>query len=79
MSNIGYSRYDEPQEWGFDDLVPEDELGDMKHKMKNILDIVYGDSDIEDLEYELESLAAYFDLKLPPKAFKIARIKEQNG
>ena len=55
------------------DEIPD--LDDMKVRMKNVLDIVYGDSEIEDLEIELEELAAHLDLKLPPRAFKITRIK----
>lgn len=74
MQNIGYSRYDEPLEEAQECYVHEDEVVEMKQKMKTILDIVYGNSDIEDLEYELESLASHFNLKLPPKAFKITRI-----
>jgi hypothetical protein len=74
MSNIGYSRYDEPLDAAHDCYIHEDDVVEMKHKMKTILDIVYGERDIEDLEYELENLAAHFDLKLPPKAFRITRI-----
>lgn len=74
MNHIGYSRFDEPEIFEVEqEYVHVDELHDMKQKMKSILEIVYGDKDVEDLEYELEGLASYFDLKLPARAFTLAR------
>lgn len=74
MSNIGYSRYDEPNtEWVNDIVFQQDEVLDMKQKMQNILATVYGNNDIEDLEYELEQLASYFNMRLPAEPFKLKR------
>ena len=77
MNNIGYSRYDEPvtNAWLTEQAIDQDDLKNMKAKMKNILATVYGDNEIEDLEYELEQLASYFGMKLPAEPFKLKRTK----
>ena len=76
MNHIGYSRYDEP-DYFYDsaDLYKDCEKEEVRGALNAIFDIVYGDREIEDLEYELEQLAWMFDMKLPSKPFNLTRIR----
>lgn len=76
MNQIGYSRYDDPTYFDHEEeYVHVDSLHEMKETMKTILNIIYSDRDVEDLEYEIENLARCFDMKLPPRAFTLGRTK----
>ena len=71
-----YSAHDYSYEFEneFKTLHIED-FDDMRKHMKNILSLVYLDGDLEDLEIELEELAAHFDLNLPKAVMNLERKK----
>lgn len=76
--------YLEPQEYYEDstraDWIHIDDLQDsfdkMKENLENILDVLYGDADVEDIEIDVEALCKQLGTKFPSKALKIAKSQE---
>jgi len=70
---LGYSRYDEPYYEEENDFVHVDEVEEMRKAFVDIIRSLYGDGDIEDLDYEVEHLCDLLEIHRPSLPLNVER------
>ena len=74
MKDIGYSRFDDTEEYDDrNEFIHQEEVEAMRLAFVEILRLVYGSGDIEDLDYEMSHLCDLFRVSHPPHALNVER------
>lgn len=73
MKDIGYSRYDEPYCEKESEFVHVDEVDEIRKAFVEIVCLLYGNGDVEDLDAEIEHLCDLLSVSKPRTALNIER------